>query len=225
MKHATMADQLGFDFEAEVQSMPIATPALLQTLHEWSEAGWLRRLDSALAAFIATLCPTAPAAVLLATAFLSNLESQGYSCLALDDLVGTEGASMEWPEEAALALAEVMRGLPPRVTAWTDALQACSAVGSGGRADEANPEGKPPLVLAGKLLYLRRYWGYEATVARHVVARVGSFDAVDPARMKHWLDRLFAPSPELIRAPASTAPGRSLAAPRSTGPCRRVRRS
>ena len=36
----------------------------LTTLRQWSDAGWLRRLDSALAAFVLELDPQAPPALL-----------------------------------------------------------------------------------------------------------------------------------------------------------------
>lgn len=211
MKKAPMPGQLAFDFDtndsdgrgvdeadvkAEVEATaPLGASALLRKLHEWSEAGWLRRLDSALAAFIATLSPSASSAVLLATALLSNLEGQGHSCLSLDDLVDSAGASMEWPELAAIALAEAMRKLPPGAAAWGDALRACDAVGWANRPVDGASGGKPPLVLDGDLLYLRRYWRYETTIARQALARVGVLEAVDPAPIRHWLDRLFPASP------------------------------
>ena len=52
--------------------LPDAEPATgadtLATLRQWSDAGWLRQLDSAMAAFVAELDPQAPPAVLVATA-------------------------------------------------------------------------------------------------------------------------------------------------------------
>ena len=60
---------------------PIAAQDTLDTLRAWSEAGWLRRLDSALAAFMAELDPHAAPVVLVATALLAHMEGRGHSCL------------------------------------------------------------------------------------------------------------------------------------------------
>ena len=57
----------------------INTEDTLDTLRAWSEAGWLRRLDSALAAFMAELDPHAAPVVLVATALLAQMEGRGHS--------------------------------------------------------------------------------------------------------------------------------------------------
>ena len=58
----------------------------LDTLRQWSEAGWLRRLDSALAAFVAELDPQAQPALLVTTALLAHMEGRGHTCLPLAPL-------------------------------------------------------------------------------------------------------------------------------------------
>ena len=67
--------------------LPDAEPATvagtLATLRQWSDAGWLRQLDSAMAAFVAELDPQAPPAVLVATALLAHMEGRGHTCLPL----------------------------------------------------------------------------------------------------------------------------------------------
>ena len=56
------------------------TPStMLQMMHAWREAGWLRRLDLAFARFIHELDPGAPASLLLASALLAQLEGRGHS--------------------------------------------------------------------------------------------------------------------------------------------------
>ena len=64
----------------------------LTTLRQWSDAGWLRRLDSALAAFVLELDPQAPPALLVATALLAHMEGRGHTCLPLAPLVRDRGA-------------------------------------------------------------------------------------------------------------------------------------
>ena len=55
----------------------------LHTLRDWSEQGWLRRLDSALADFVAQHDPQAEPALLVATALLAHMEGRGHVCLPL----------------------------------------------------------------------------------------------------------------------------------------------
>ena len=59
----------------------------LHTLHAWADQGWLRRLDSALAAFVQEQDPQAAPAVLVASALLAQMEGRGHSCLPLAKLV------------------------------------------------------------------------------------------------------------------------------------------
>ena len=57
---------------AEVlQREPATVAGTLATLRQWSDAGWLRQLDSALAAFVAELDPQATPALLVATALVA----------------------------------------------------------------------------------------------------------------------------------------------------------
>ena len=65
-----------------------STSATLDRLGAWSDAGLLRHLDSAFAAFIARLDPTAEPALLVAAAMLSRMEGRGHSCLPLAALSG-----------------------------------------------------------------------------------------------------------------------------------------
>ena len=182
----------------------VATPVTHSTidiLRQCSEAGWLRRLDSALAAFVAELDPAAPPALLVASALLAHMEGRGHTCLPLDALVGKPNAMLGWPAEAQPALDALWSSLPSSVPDWVAALQRSPVVM---RADQ---EGAPatnagcPLVLDGldpPRLYLRRYWHHERSIAEQFLARGAPTEAVDEAMAVQWLNRLFAPRDETV---------------------------
>ena len=52
---------------------------VLKTLSAWSEQGFLRKLDSALAIFVQQLDPLATPAVLVSTAMLAFVEGRGHT--------------------------------------------------------------------------------------------------------------------------------------------------
>ncbi len=172
---------------------PAMRDAVLDAIAAWTERGWIRRLDAALARFVAGLCPSADGLVLLATALVAHVEGQGHTCLVLDDLLAEPGRSLQWSDDGQAALNDLMARLPGDRAAWTAALSRCAAVhvADGGAAAEATGE---PLVLSAGRLYLRRYWRYERRVADDVRSRVGTFDVVDETATRDWLDRLF-PAP------------------------------
>ena len=168
---------------------------ILATLDQWSDAGWLRRLDSALAAFVAELDPLAPPALLVAGAMLAQMEGRGHSCLPLASVVADPQSVLGWPAPAQDALAAFWTQLPAALADWLAALRASPVVRVAGRdADEGQP-----LVLGGTpqapLLYLRRYWDYERQVAAQVRARTQAAVDVAEAEVRAWLDRLFEPAP------------------------------
>ena len=170
---------------------PIAAQDTLDTLRAWSEAGWLRRLDSALAAFMAELDPHAAPVVLVATALLAHMEGRGHSCLPLAPLLVQPSAVLGWPAKALVELDALLSRLPHKLADWNAALLT-SLVVDGNRTEEA---GDQPLVLRGSAaaprLYLRRYWGYECAVAQQILARTATPVPVDASKVRPWLDRLF----------------------------------
>ena len=174
----------------------------LETLCQWSDAGWLRRIDSALAAFVAELDPQAPPALLVATALLAHMEGRGHTGLPLAPLVRDPAAVLGWPQDAQEALLGLWPTLPRGLPQWLEALRAIPVVRQAGRDDDAGQ----PLVLGGSteapLLYLRRYWAYETRVVQALVERTATPQPVDEAVVRQWLDRLFAPA---TGAPASGA--------------------
>lgn len=79
---------------------PASIPCVvLDTVRTWSDAGVLRHLDSAFAAFIAELDTSADAALIVAAALLSHLEGRGHSCLPLTALPGADPALFAWPPD------------------------------------------------------------------------------------------------------------------------------
>ena len=194
---AADAAQFGLDFASPASATPPAPPMaaaeLLATLRGWSEAGWLRRLDSALAAFVLDTDPAASPVVLFAVATLAHMEGRGHTCLPLQALVEDAVDVLGWTSPAREACQAVRDALPATVSAWTEALAASPAV----RVVSAAPDHGQPFVLAGPAqaprLYLRRYWDHEREVARQLRERAGRTWPVEAPAVQRWLDRLFGP--------------------------------
>ncbi len=202
---------------AQAAALPVATSALLTTLRLWADQGWLRRLDSALAALLAELEPDANPTLLVSAALLAQMEGRGHTCLPLAPVVKDAQALLDWPPAAHAALQSVWMELPPKLALWLDALRASSLVRVVFNEHKNQPpqsDQGQPLVLAGTaaapLLYLRRYWLQEQQLAQALWQRAAQHSAVDEAAARQWLDRLFDPSPAGGQVVASTA---SLAAP------------
>ena len=173
---------------------PIGPDELLAILRDWSDRGWLRRLDSALAAFLRELDPQAGVAVLLAGAWLTQMEGRGHTALALAPCVNQPQDLLGWSGEALQVLAELRQRLPQRLPDWVQALRSCPLVRVV-TADRSDEDGGQPLVLAGAadepMLYLRRYWIYEQQVATQIAQRAARVQPVDLPAARAWLDRLF----------------------------------
>lgn len=184
-------------------AVPCTGATMLGSVQAWREAGWLRRIDAALAAFVLELDPHASAATVVATALLAHMEGRGHTCLPLHKLLSPPVDWLAWPAPAPEALAQAWSGLPSTLVGWRAALhqqrvvddQPCLTQDPDG---PDAPDGRvqaPPLVLGGTptepMLYLRRYWGFENAVARQVLARAQPLAAVPPAIVRTWLDRLF----------------------------------
>ncbi len=177
------------------------TPALLATLRLWADQGWLRRLDSALAALLAELEPEASPTLLVSAALLAQMEGRGHTCLPLAPVVKDAQALLDWPPAAHAALQEVWMELPPKLALWLDALRASTLVRVVFNDHQNQPpqsDHGQPLVLAGTpaapLLYLRRYWLQEQQLASALWQRAAQHSAVDEAAARQWLDRLFDPA-------------------------------
>ncbi|MDB5999198.1 MAG: exodeoxyribonuclease alpha subunit, partial [Rhizobacter sp.] len=169
-----------------VDTTALDGPAALQRLKQWTEAGWLRRLDTAFARFIAERAPDASAAVLFSAALVAHMEGRGHTCLRIDEWLAAPAELLAWPADGLVDLQAALSQLPTHAPAWLQALADCSAV----RADAAD-ERQQPLILEGSRLYLRRYWRYEGDVAAQVLQRGALHDPVDEPATRLWLDRLF----------------------------------
>ncbi|CAB5697882.1 Exodeoxyribonuclease V alpha chain [Delftia tsuruhatensis] len=169
------------------------TDDILALLRRWADAGLLRRLDVALASFVAGQDAQARPALLVAAALLAQMEGRGHSCLPLAPLAGNPNEVLAWPAEALAAQQSLWERLPRSLSGWVDALRASPVVRV--EAPDAEDRGQP-LVLAGAhgtapLLYLRRYRDYERAVATQVMRRTASADALHESLARRWLDRLF----------------------------------
>ena len=185
--------------------------ALIDTLRDWSDSGLLRHLDSAFARFIVQLDPaSASPALAVAAALLAHMEGRGHSCLPLAPLANDPHTLLGWPAEAIAQLGTLHPDLPTRTADWLAALQASPLAQRIGH----DPALGQPLVIDGPehapRLYLRRYWHYERSVAQAILARAGSAEAVDEARVRSWLTRLF-PAPANAPTPASAVDWQQLA--------------
>ena len=184
------ADQGG---QTQAVSEPLDVAQLLQGLRLWADAGWMRRLDVALAAWLHEQDPRAAPCVLVATAMLVQMEGRGHSCVDLGALVRDPQSVLGWTADQQPLLQHLWQRLPLHLGEWLQALQACPLVRMVGQA----PDQGQPLVLAGcevgqPQLYLRRYWDHERRVAGHILGRSqGSAVQVDLARAQRWLARLF----------------------------------
>jgi len=179
---------------AQTQALtPIRT---LDVLRHWADAGMLRRLDVALAVWVHEQDPQIAPCALVAVTLLAHMEGRGHSCLPLAEVVREPNAALGWEAQELPTLQALWSQLPTRLGDWMQALQASVLVRLVGQhADHAQP-----LVLAAAdtpqpLLYLRRYWDYERTVAAHILQR-SQAQAVDldEATARRWLDTFF-PTP------------------------------
>ena len=137
----------------------------LQCLQAWAQAGWLRRLDAALAAQLLRLQAQASPALLVAAALLAHMEGRGHTCLPLSTLLQAPSAGLAWLGWPAVALqgeqglTRVWAQLPATLDGWRQALNSPSHAHLLRHAAAA--DAGQPLVLGGTgdapLLYLRRY--------------------------------------------------------------------
>ncbi|MGB2680363.1 MAG: exodeoxyribonuclease V subunit alpha [Candidatus Competibacter sp.] len=123
---------------------------------------------------------SAVAALELAAALASRASSQGDVCVNL--------RQWTWRWHAGAAAATVT---PPPIERWLNDLRASSVVGWPGE--------RHPLILDRRgRLYLYRYWSYERQLADDLRLRAeADAEAVDEARLRADLDRLFPRHPDL----------------------------
>ncbi len=151
--------------------------ALLGRLLQCYQAGLITALDYHFAKFIAAQAGEEADEVILAAALVSHYAGQGDVCVQLGRFAGK-----------ALFGSEVAPGLTPliapRLARWRMALRAARAVG--------NPGDSVPLMLDdADRLYLARFWHYEDTLARDILARAAQDAEADRPRLQQGLQRLF----------------------------------
>lgn len=182
------------------------SPTLLQRLDRWSDQGWLRRLDSAMARWIQQQDPEASEALLLASALLAHLEGRGHTCLPLSLLLTPPYEGLGWPAAAQDELSALWKECPSCLDDWVSALSRSRLVRT--VLDIDTPDQGQPLVLGGQpampLLYWRRYWVHEEQVSQRLQAAARTPMPVDMPQARAWLDRLFPPGAQ--PAPADGAP-------------------
>lgn len=166
---------------------------LIALLAAWSERGWLRELDLALAQFFAELDPAASPLLILGAALASHQLGKGHVCLDLEATLADPDFALSLPPEGEDS--EQITLLPSQVLAGLtleDWLVSCA-----GSELLQNREGAvAPLVLEGSCLYLRRYWDYERRVAARITERLRAVSDI-PADLSQRLDTLF-PEPLMV---------------------------
>lgn len=202
---STMSEaQLSLPFPAEDEAAlgspsamlhMLTSDAWLATLNAWTDHGWLRRLDSAMARFMSELDPAATPTLLVAAALLTHMEGRGHTCLALAPLLARPQDTLAWPTEAQAPFQQAWGRLPAKLADWLNALRTSPLVRVAMATAPSDPDHGQPLVLGGTpqapLLYLRRYWGYEEQVAAGLAQATTQPLAVDVSQARHWLDALF----------------------------------
>jgi exodeoxyribonuclease V alpha subunit len=179
-------------------SEELTAARFLEVLRLWADAGILRQLDVAMAAFLQEHDASAQPCVLIATALLAHMEGRGHSCLPVAELLANPAGFLGWSSVERGALESLWRRLPAGVEQWIAALQASPMV----RLVETTQDRGQPLVLAGSdgagpLLYLRRYWDHERLVSKSILNRTAApSGAIDVALTRGWLDKLFPTKPE-----------------------------
>ena len=186
------------DWLNEQPTATLSAAQALQWLHAWADQGLLRRIDSALTEQLHRLDPQAPAALLVAAAVLAQMEGRGHTCLSVAALCDAPVALLGWPAtwvDGPLGLNALWASMPRDVPGWREQLRASCL-----REGDA-PDAGQPLVMGGTtdapLLYLRRYAGYEQRVGQGLLQRAGEPLPVPQDSARLWLDRFFAPRPDV----------------------------
>ncbi|MCJ8203488.1 exodeoxyribonuclease V subunit alpha [Pseudomonas sp. RGM2987] len=182
------------DDENQVALTPLSrADDLLLLLTRWVERGWLRALDKAFVTFLHELAPDDDPLVLLAAAFTSHQLGHGHVCLDLFETLKEPDFALSLPPEGDLQTgvlpSQILTGLDgPH---WCKALAASPLVALA--VDESEDARQRPLVLSGKRLYLRRYWGYERRIDEALRQRLADHEAA-PDDLRERLDGLFGPA-------------------------------
>lgn len=201
----------------------LTNPKLINLLTAWAAKGALRQLDLALAKFIAEQDPAARPSVLLATALVSQRNSEGHVCISLAEvlhqpasylaeeefLVTTGLADLNLANQNALTVGDELAELLGSFSLenWLEELavsKAVTQINSDTTLNNVDIETvTTPLVLVVNehqqaLVYLRRYWVYEQQIKQALAARLAQPLDIDLAAVEKTLTALFKPSEEQI---------------------------
>lgn len=171
----------------------------------WYTAGWIRGVDIAFARFVDSHRENSKNQnndiVPLLAALVSYQTGRGHVCLVLSELSTDPASCLNFPAYSIDdRLVENPHFSPQIVFAHLtaeqlyEALKNSSCVDTIGQASESAQS--RPLVLKHGLLYLRRYWQYEARISQHLQQRMQSVYSDDEqiTQTKELLHQLFPPS-------------------------------
>lgn len=172
----------------DINTVLVDTRQFLLVLDDWARAGWIRWLDAEFAVFLYRQVPDAPAALLLAAALTSHQNGHGHVCLDIDYCLAEPDQALSLPPESpahqpALTPQQLLASLD--AGQWLSRLQHSTLIG----------DNNQPLVLdhsSGRpLLYLRRFWHYEQTLANNIQQRLLSPPTIDESKLAKTLDNVF----------------------------------
>lgn len=160
----------------------------LLILDDWARAGWIRWLDAEFAVFLHRQVPQAPPALLLAAALTSHQNGHGHVCLDIEYCLTEPDRALSLPPESpahqpALTPQELLMTISSKQ--WLMALRHPDLIG----------DNNQPLVLdhsSGRpLLYLRRFWHYEQTLAYNIRQRLLSPPDIDDEQLAKTITDVF----------------------------------
>ncbi len=170
---------------------------LLDVLHSWVKADWIRWLDVEFAEFLYQETHAAAQDVspllLLAAALCSHQNGHGHVCLDLQlCLKSPDRVLLLPPEHSSHTPAITPAALLRQISAeqWIRALRQdllCATDTETAATHAINT----PLVLDHSRLYLRRFWQYEQQIKQSLQQKLQTAVAVDEQRLALELDTLF----------------------------------
>lgn len=170
---------------------------LLDILHSWVKADWIRWLDVEFAEFLYQEAQAAAQDVspllLLAAALCSHQNGHGHLCLDLQlCLTSPDRVLLLPPEHTSHTPAITPAALLRQISAeqWISALRQdllCATDAQTATTHAINT----PLVLDHSRLYLRRFWLYEQQIKQSLQQKLQTAVAVDEQRLALELDTLF----------------------------------
>lgn len=164
----------------------VTSNTLFDALREWRDAGWIRSIDLAFVEFLQQ-AGEARSEVLLAALCASHEAGRGHTSIDIKALQHEPESVLNLPPENRYSPncdtpSALFRQFGTDVEA---ALTQSHCV-------DADGKGNQPLVLSGSILYLRRYWQYEAFIENDLQARMSDRPVTNDDLLKSTLAKLFA---------------------------------